>query len=232
MTIDDKGNFYIADTENYRVIISDGNGIVKGIITRPDAQLADTEAPFRATKVLLDRKGLIYVICDSINLGAFVVLRSQVPGDVAQFAGPDECKVGVDAGLDHVDHWLSDKCDHNRSDSLECLQYIFVILECCEEHRYHQNDQEGWETAGDCGYHAAFRTAQPVSSKYGDVYREKTGSGLGQRDDVNEILVVQPFQLCTQILYFGGFLLRQFGIHTLLGVDCLLCGSVLFHCLL
>ena len=72
VTIDENENFYLADTENYRVIITNNKGQVINIITRPDEQLADTDAPFRATKVLLDRKGLIYVICDSINLGAFV----------------------------------------------------------------------------------------------------------------------------------------------------------------
>ncbi len=71
-TVDNKENFYIADTENHRVLVSDNKGNVRLIITRPDQQLADTDAPFRATKVLLDRKDQIYVICDSINLGALV----------------------------------------------------------------------------------------------------------------------------------------------------------------
>ncbi len=72
MAIDEKENIYIADTENGRVFRSDKNGNVSLIITRPDEQLSDTDAPFQATKILIDRKNLIYVICETINLGAFV----------------------------------------------------------------------------------------------------------------------------------------------------------------
>ncbi len=71
-TIGDNGDIYIADTENLRVFVSDTNGNVRLIINRPDQQLADTDAPFRTTKVMLDRKNRIFVLCETINLGAFV----------------------------------------------------------------------------------------------------------------------------------------------------------------
>lgn len=70
--IDGAGNYYIADTENYRVLITDFNGNVKAVILRPNENLHNTDAPFRATKVLVGRKQEIYVITDTINLGAFV----------------------------------------------------------------------------------------------------------------------------------------------------------------
>lgn len=70
--VDEKENIYIADTSHERVVCADKSGNVRLVITRPDEQLADTDAPFSATKVMLDRKNQIYVLCDTINLGAFV----------------------------------------------------------------------------------------------------------------------------------------------------------------
>lgn len=83
-TVDAKENIYIADTENERVLLADSKGYVKHIITRPNEQLADTKSPFRATKVLLDRKNLLYIICDTINLGAF---QYNLDGEFQSFFG-------------------------------------------------------------------------------------------------------------------------------------------------
>lgn len=83
-TVDEDENIFIADTQNERVFISDKNGNVKTVITRPDEQLVDTELPFSARKVLVDRKGLVYVLCDGINLGAFVF---NMDGEFVTFYG-------------------------------------------------------------------------------------------------------------------------------------------------
>ncbi len=99
LTIDNDENFYIADTENYRVITADNKGNVKVIILRPDEQLQDTDAPFRATKVMLDRKGQIYVICDSINLGAFVFNQQ---GEFKSYFASNTVQATADVLLNYV----------------------------------------------------------------------------------------------------------------------------------
>lgn len=98
-TIDDNENIYVADTNNYRVFKSDAQGNVKLIINRPDQQLSDTDAPFRATKVMLDRKNRIFVLCDSINLGAFVFDQS---GDFQSFFGSNTVQATVDVILNAI----------------------------------------------------------------------------------------------------------------------------------
>lgn len=71
MNIAANGDFLIADTENYRMIRCSKNGAVQHIITKPEA-LSDDETPFRVSGVLEDRNGKIYILTDSINMGAFV----------------------------------------------------------------------------------------------------------------------------------------------------------------
>ena len=71
MNIAANGDFLIADTENYRMIRCSQSGSVQHIITKPES-LSDDETPFRVSGVLEDRNGKIYILTDSINMGAFV----------------------------------------------------------------------------------------------------------------------------------------------------------------
>ncbi len=99
-TVDDNENFYIADTENYRVFRSDNKGNVNLVILRPDEQLQDMEdAPFSTTKVMLDRKGQIYIICDSINLGAFVYNQE---GEFQNYFGANTVQATADVLINYV----------------------------------------------------------------------------------------------------------------------------------
>lgn len=69
----DGSRFYIANTEFLEVLcIERDSGRVLQTITRPDEVLPDTEAHFSATKVIVDKKGLLYVLVDTISNGAFV----------------------------------------------------------------------------------------------------------------------------------------------------------------
>lgn len=67
----DGDRFFIADTEHERVLVSNFSGKVQKVITKPE-KLDSLSAPFRATKVLTDRNGRIYIIAESVNMGAFV----------------------------------------------------------------------------------------------------------------------------------------------------------------
>lgn len=65
----------IADTEHERVIISDFSGNVQKVVVKPE-ELTGLSAPFRASKVLTDRNGRLYVIAESVNMGAFVFSKN------------------------------------------------------------------------------------------------------------------------------------------------------------
>ncbi|MBR2338000.1 MAG: YIP1 family protein [Clostridia bacterium] len=73
MTLDVDGtHFYIANSEQCEVLKVTRDGTVVQVITRPDHALLDTEAQFLATKVVVDQKNRLYVLVESINMGAFV----------------------------------------------------------------------------------------------------------------------------------------------------------------
>ena len=60
--VSEAGNLYIADTDNYRVIIADGNGQALQVLTRPEDDMAVPEdLTYSPIRVLMDDKGYLYV---------------------------------------------------------------------------------------------------------------------------------------------------------------------------
>ncbi len=90
LAVDKAGRYYIADTENNRVLIISPKGMVERIIERPDEALVNTDAPFKATKVQVDAQGQILVIAESINLGIMVFSPE---GEFVTFFGSNTIKV-------------------------------------------------------------------------------------------------------------------------------------------
>lgn len=72
LTVDKQGRLYIADTENFRILVTDGQGLVQMVIERPDASLTGTDSPFRVTALSVNQQGHIYAVVESMNLGIFV----------------------------------------------------------------------------------------------------------------------------------------------------------------
>lgn len=93
LTVGKDNTLYIADTENNRVLVLDQNGTLTSIIERPDEALSDTDAPFRASKLLVDHQNNLYVIADSINLGAMVFNEQ---GDYQKFWGSNPVPRTID----------------------------------------------------------------------------------------------------------------------------------------
>ena len=60
--VSEEGHLYIADTDNYRVIIADGNGQALQVLTRPEDDMAVPEdLTYSPIRVLMDDKGYLYV---------------------------------------------------------------------------------------------------------------------------------------------------------------------------
>ena len=93
------GDIIIADTGNYRVLIGNKSGVVRKAIHRPDEALFDTDAPFRATKVMVDRGGKIYVIADTINLGIMVFTPD---GEFVSFFGANKVTRTADVLFNYI----------------------------------------------------------------------------------------------------------------------------------
>lgn len=85
--------FYIADTENTRVLVFNRDCVLKKLITRPDSALGGTEAPFDVSKVMVDSSGKIYVIAKSINNG---IMTFDEAGNFLNFYGSNKVEATVD----------------------------------------------------------------------------------------------------------------------------------------
>lgn len=99
LTVGPDGRMYVADTQGYRVLIINPDGLVERIITRPDEALNNTEAAFDAQKVLLDKDGMLYVTAKSINLGIFVFSPE---GEFVQFWGANEVPTTMQAMMNYI----------------------------------------------------------------------------------------------------------------------------------
>lgn len=99
LTLDGKGNFYIANTDHYEVLQIDRTGKVLQVITRPDEALTDTDAQFLATKVTVDNRNQLYVLVESINMGAFVFNEQ---GEFQHFFGSNPIVATAEVARDYL----------------------------------------------------------------------------------------------------------------------------------
>ena len=61
---------YIADSDNARVLISDKDGNVQGMITKPTSEVYDQKRTFLPQRVIADKAGNVYVVLSNITTGA------------------------------------------------------------------------------------------------------------------------------------------------------------------
>ena len=70
--VDDKGNIYVADTENQRVLVLNNGGVVERLLLLPKSDLIPTSFNYRPTKVVVDSKGYTYIASDGSYYGAIL----------------------------------------------------------------------------------------------------------------------------------------------------------------
>lgn len=87
MAISNDGKFYVADTQNNRVLCFNENCEAEMVILRPDEKLNNTGAAFSPIKVAVDSKDRIYVASDLITLGLMVFGND---GNFMYFFGANE----------------------------------------------------------------------------------------------------------------------------------------------
>lgn len=68
--IDEEGALYIADTKHNRLLIGDLEGNIKTVLEKPDSEMWPESLHFSPTKVVKDKMGYIYVLCEGSFYGA------------------------------------------------------------------------------------------------------------------------------------------------------------------
>lgn len=66
----DTGLMYVADNENARALVSDKDGNVKMVITKPESTVYDQQLTFLPQKILCDNAGNIYIVLGNTTKGA------------------------------------------------------------------------------------------------------------------------------------------------------------------
>ena len=64
---------YIADTDNDRILVSDLDGKVSRVYTKPEGELLDPNLAYKPKKIIVDNMGIMYVTSGNVNTGALMV---------------------------------------------------------------------------------------------------------------------------------------------------------------
>ncbi len=67
--VDAKNNLYIADTDNERIVVLDGNGKLIKIVVAPETDVLDSNFVFKPCKIAVDTAGRMFVLVKNLNKG-------------------------------------------------------------------------------------------------------------------------------------------------------------------
>ncbi len=70
---DENQMLYIADTDNDRIVVSDLEGKVSQVYTKPVGELLDPNLAYKPQKIIVDNMGIMYVTSGNVNTGAMMV---------------------------------------------------------------------------------------------------------------------------------------------------------------
>ena len=96
--VEENGNFYIADTENERLLYCDSNGGILMVITCPEDDIIPKDLDFYPIKVTQDDKGFTYLLTRGSYYGAMVF---DVQGSFVGFYGSNLVKTSLLTALAH-----------------------------------------------------------------------------------------------------------------------------------
>ena len=87
------GRMYIADTDNARVLICDMDGRVIDILEKPDDEVFPDNIEFRPKRLLADKKGNTYVLCEDFYYGAVLY---DADGAFSRYFGANRVEVSLE----------------------------------------------------------------------------------------------------------------------------------------
>lgn len=99
--VDDQGMIFVADTGNKRVVAFDRTGAIQQVYTRPETA-EYTAADYLPQKVLTDRTGAVYVVCQGVYEGAVCY---NPDGSFAGFYGTNDVEMTLGVFADYF--WKS-----------------------------------------------------------------------------------------------------------------------------
>ena len=92
IAVDDEGNIYIADTNNYRVVKMDPDCNLIWEFTKPLDATFDQSQNFLPKKIVVDVAGRVYALCQNVNKG---LARFEADGVFSGFIGANAVSVSM-----------------------------------------------------------------------------------------------------------------------------------------
>ncbi len=92
--VDAQGLIYLADGTNQRVLVTDQEGVVQSIVTRPTNGLLSDNINFIPRNVIIDNIGIMYIISQNSTQGAYMLDKN---GEFLGFYGRND--VNITAGV-------------------------------------------------------------------------------------------------------------------------------------
>lgn len=102
--ISEENKIYLADTENYRVLVLNEEGYLEHLILKPDDpdKGIPTDLVFKPTRLVMDEKGYLYVVSSGCFYGMLVYDEKE---EFLGFHGSYKVESGV---LDTIKGWITD----------------------------------------------------------------------------------------------------------------------------
>jgi len=117
------GNLYIADTNNYRVLILDNNWNYIHTITKPDDESIDKQAEFIPIKIVVDFANRVFIQALNINKG---LMEFDSRWEFSGYMGANKVVVNP---IDYIWKLLSTKAQKERMDLFVPTEYSNVALD-------------------------------------------------------------------------------------------------------
>jgi sugar lactone lactonase YvrE len=120
---DADGTIYVADTQNRRIVVYDATGKVLRTMGRPTSKLLDAKIDYLPTKLVIDRRGSMYVVNKGGSLG---LLELDPEGTFRGYFAPN--KLAFDL-LRWLNRTLATKEQRERMDKEEPPSYSNVTVD-------------------------------------------------------------------------------------------------------
>lgn len=120
----DRDHIYLADTQNGRVLLMNGQGQVQRVLTQPDSGLIPEDFLFHPSKLALDGRGYLYVLSDGSYYGALIF---DPEGAFGGFYGSNKVYGPTIGILDRLNDRLFSN-NEKRSGQMRKLPYQFTDL--------------------------------------------------------------------------------------------------------
>ncbi|MBQ3057995.1 MAG: hypothetical protein IJD00_03505 [Clostridia bacterium] len=181
----DEKLIYIADTEQGRILVSDKDGNVVNVFTRPETSLIPESTEFRPTKVVVSDEETVYILCQHVYSG---VLMLNQYGEFLGFCGSNKIEMTATVLFNYMWKKLL-------SEDLKTSQSRYVPV----EYSGLDIDEEGYLLACSVSGTDKTESIRRLNAKGNNIFPLETVFGDLETSEVGENVVSTTFTDVTSI---------------------------------